>query len=104
MSESTGISDKCAICGKVMGYHKAHTLNCPKGTKSRIGYTQYHPTNTFKRKPTSLLQFISDSPFLAFVLCYLLAGTVFRILNIRKHGWPPAHCDADGDFKQEETP
>lgn len=20
-----------------------------------------------------------------------------RMLSIRKHGWPPAHCDADGD-------
>ncbi len=25
-----------------------------------------------------------------------------RHLNIRKRGWPPPHCDADGDFKQEE--
>lgn len=22
----------------------------------------------------------------------------FRHWNIRKHGYPPAHCDADGDF------
>jgi hypothetical protein len=22
-----------------------------------------------------------------------------RCLNIRKHGWPPPHCDADGDFR-----
>ena len=21
-----------------------------------------------------------------------------RTLNIRKHGWPPAHCDADGEI------
>lgn len=20
-------------------------------------------------------------------------------MNIRKHGWPPAHLDADGDYK-----
>jgi len=20
----------------------------------------------------------------------------------KKHGWPPAHCDADGDFREEE--
>lgn len=25
-----------------------------------------------------------------------------RHWNIRKHGYPPPHCDADGDFKQEE--
>lgn len=24
-----------------------------------------------------------------------------RHLNINKHGYPPAHCDADGDFKEE---
>jgi len=22
----------------------------------------------------------------------------WRHLNIRKHGYPPSHCDADGDF------
>lgn len=22
-----------------------------------------------------------------------------RAMCIRKHGWPPAHCDADGDLK-----
>lgn len=22
---------------------------------------------------------------------------IVRHLNIRKHGWPPPHCDADGD-------
>lgn len=30
--------------------------------------------------------------------------TINRILrhwNIRKHGYPPEHCDADGDFKQK---
>jgi len=25
-----------------------------------------------------------------------------RGASIRKHGWPPAHLDADGDFKKEE--
>lgn len=24
-----------------------------------------------------------------------------RHWTIRKHGYPPAHCDADGDFKDE---
>lgn len=23
----------------------------------------------------------------------------WRHWNIRKHGYPPSHCDADGDFK-----
>jgi hypothetical protein len=25
----------------------------------------------------------------------------WRHFNIRKHGYPPPHCDADGDFKKE---
>lgn len=27
---------------------------------------------------------------------------MWRHWNIRKHGYPPPHCDADGDFKKEE--
>jgi hypothetical protein len=26
----------------------------------------------------------------------------FRHWNIRKHGYPPSYCDADGDFKTED--
>lgn len=26
----------------------------------------------------------------------------FRHWNIRKHGYPPHHCDADGDFKKDD--
>lgn len=26
---------------------------------------------------------------------------LMRHLNVRKHGWPPAHLDADGDFKPD---
>lgn len=56
----------------------------------------------------SAYQFMSDSPWLTFFLAYLAAWLTFKIynctvrhLNIRKHGWPPAHLDADGDFKPE---
>lgn len=52
---------------------------------------------------------MSESPMLTFFLCYMVTATIFKIwnrfmrhLNIRKHGWPPAHCDADGDFKPED--
>lgn len=54
-------------------------------------------------------EFASGSPALIVLfgwLAYLLAQLVFRCwnrllrhLNIRKAGWPPAHLDADGDFK-----
>ena len=47
-----------------------------------------------------------SSPILSFLIAYMLIGLVWkaykqtiRHLNIRKAGWLPAHCDADGDFK-----
>jgi len=35
--------------------------------------------------------------FLAFVL-----NRSLRHFNIRKLGYPPSHCDADGDFREEK--
>ncbi len=32
---------------------------------------------------------------------YSLPIRLIRSFNIRKCGWPPAHLDADGDFKPE---
>ena len=32
-------------------------------------------------------------------LIIVLINRFLRHWNIRKHGYPPAHCDADGDFK-----
>ncbi len=29
-----------------------------------------------------------------------LINRPLRHWNIRKHGYPPTHCDADGDFKE----
>lgn len=28
---------------------------------------------------------------------FKIINRFFRHLNIRKHGWPPEYCDADGD-------
>ena len=54
-------------------------------------------------------EFMSGSPFVALVMVCLMAGTIsgiwarfIRHLNIRKHGWPPPHCNADGYLKEEE--
>ena len=58
----------------------------------------------------TIYDFMSDSPWLAFFLAIIIAGGIkftlamainrpLRHMNIRKHGWPPSHCDADGDFK-----
>jgi len=62
----------------------------------------------------SIFEFISGSPwisfFLAVVICCVLESVLFRLPNriipgmsIRKNGWPPAHCDADGDFKKDDV-
>jgi hypothetical protein len=57
----------------------------------------------------NIYQFMSDSPWLTFFLVFLLTATVSRIwnrfwrhMNIRKHGYPPPHCNADGDFKEDQ--
>lgn len=63
----------------------------------------------------NLFEFMSDSPWLAFflaVLCVQLLwksvyacvnglNRIVRHFNIRKCGWPPAHCDADGDAVED---
>jgi len=61
----------------------------------------------------NIYEFMSDSPYLTFFLGLIAASIISTILrycinrplrhmNIRKHGWPPVHCDADGDFKKED--
>lgn len=54
----------------------------------------------------TVYQFMSGSPFLGFlVICsaYYLAKGLLRTVRIVVRGWPPAHCDADGDAR-ENTP
>jgi hypothetical protein len=57
----------------------------------------------------NMWQFMSGSPWLTFFLFCIVSGLIFRIwnrgmraLNIRSQGWPPPHCDADGDFPAKE--
>lgn len=60
-----------------------------------------------------VLKFMSDSPWLTFFLAMIAGEAIVRVVvnlpncilrhwNIRKHGYPPAHCDADGDFRPEK--
>lgn len=62
----------------------------------------------------TILEFVSNSPWISFflalvigeiisILFYKLPNRIIRGMNIRKHGWPPEHCDADGDFKKEDN-
>ncbi len=36
-------------------------------------------------------------------LIFLMWNRFLRHWNIRKHGYPPLHCDADGDFKEKDS-
>ena len=59
---------------------------------------------------------MSSHPFLTFFLALIIAGLInapfkyafmaynrtLRSKNIAAKGWPPAHLDADGDFKKED--
>ncbi len=35
--------DKCVHCGKAKNMHRAFTLDCPKGKRTRIGYATFGP-------------------------------------------------------------
>ncbi len=59
------------------------------------------------------LEVLKHNGFIAFlILCscyYLLRALLFclpnrilRSINIANRGWPPVHCDADGDYKKAE--
>lgn len=58
------------------------------------------------------IQFATTNGFWVFIGCLIFVQIpftfVFKVINrtlrhanIRKHGYPPVHCDADGDFKPE---
>lgn len=58
----------------------------------------------------NIYEFMSGNPWLTFFMLCGMTVTVrivftclvvipVRAINIRRHGWPPPHCDADGDFK-----
>jgi len=38
---------RCALCRKPKGIHKAVTLHCPVGMKTRVGYVQFSATETY---------------------------------------------------------
>lgn len=55
-------------------------------------------------------QFAGDHPVAAFFLAWLVVwglitiwNRTLRCINIRNRGWPPEHCDADGDFRRPES-
>lgn len=61
----------------------------------------------------NMWEFMNASPWLTFFLALIVVAGAFnliafiynrtlRYMNIRKHGYPPAHCDADGDFRNSD--
>lgn len=50
----------------------------------------------------AVLFIFTSASFVAIInLLFRMWNRIIRHLNIRSKGWPPAHCDADGDFKNE---
>jgi hypothetical protein len=54
----------------------------------------------------NIYEFASNNPiltiFLFLIIAQLIQSIVVRLIRtvtIHKHGYPPEHCDADGDFK-----
>ena len=50
------MSEKCIHCRKTRGQHNAMTKACPFGSKTRVGYCTFHPTNRFTPKLATLRQ------------------------------------------------
>ncbi len=54
---------------------------------------------------SSFWHFVGMVVLLSVAASFILSGWshFLRMLNIRKHGWPPPHCDADGDTPFEAS-
>jgi hypothetical protein len=57
----------------------------------------------------NIFEFMGEHPvltfflvFIFFRLCIVLPNRIMRHANIRKHGYPPSHCDADGDQLEKD--
>lgn len=48
--ENSNIFTKCVKCGKIRGEHQAKTLNCPTGSKTKIGYISFALLQKFQHK------------------------------------------------------
>jgi hypothetical protein len=53
---------------------------------------------------------MGNHPILTFFLAILIANFIskilhlpFRAITLWKHGYPPLHCDVDGDLKKEQS-
>ncbi|MBG0871866.1 MULTISPECIES: hypothetical protein [Burkholderia] len=50
-------------------------------------------------------EFMDAHPLLTVILAFVAASIVsrlYRVAMVAARGWPPAHLDADGDWKKED--
>jgi len=57
----------------------------------------------------NMWELISDSPWISFFLAIVVVGGTVQLINcimrhwnMHKYGYPPPHCDADGDFRETD--
>jgi hypothetical protein len=58
--EFISLNAKCKVCGKIRGMHQNKTNMCPRGLKTRIGYTSFGPS-VFVLKPSSKKELEAES-------------------------------------------
>ncbi|MBR8073319.1 hypothetical protein KDX14_27720 [Burkholderia cenocepacia] len=50
-------------------------------------------------------EFMDAHPILSVLLAFTatqIVSRLYRVVMVSTRGWPPAHLDADGDWKQED--
>ncbi len=76
-------------------------------SKNKITIINTKDINTTNANMLKIIEFIFETiwHFLGFVILFELflefILKIYRQLNIRKHGYPPSHCDVDGNFKDD---
>ena len=56
----------------------------------------------------NIYQFMGEHPILTVFIVYIIGQVILilgqramRVFSLMKNGYPPSHCDADGDFKND---
>lgn len=66
--------------------------------KEYIEYALVNPVLTF----FIVWLIVMLAAYIVKIIFFVLPNRYFRAKNIRAHGWPPPHCDADGDLKPDK--
>lgn len=56
----------------------------------------------------NIFDFMNNHPFISLFICWAITAVIARFIvrisrvaMVGSRGWPPAHLDADGDWKPE---